>query len=142
MSWICPNPECSFENSDDVIVCPCDGTYRRTRLVLSTPEGGSWRTAITMDVTRRAYGRLYPGVEHQYVPHNEGAHPFSVVKAANGAWQLVANASCPIRTVLNTVPCEGGRAYPLKPGDEIAIAPASNPASLYAPLRVSFVPVE
>ena len=96
---------------------------------------------IDVDVTRAVYRRLYPGVEHQYVPRSEGGHPYSIVKANTGEWQLLANPSSPIRTVLNAEACEGGRRYSLKSGDRISIAPPENVAKTFAPLTVSLLPV-
>ena len=141
MSWKCGVPECQFENDDNSVVCACCGRARRSRLVLTSPSGTSWRTMIDADVTRSVYRRLYPGVEHQYVPRSEGGHPFSVVKANTGEWQLRANPASPIRTVLNADACEGGRCYGLKPGDVIAIAPATDTTKVKAPLTVSFQPI-
>ena len=142
MSWICPT--CQYVNADSDVRCACDGHVRRSRLELSVPEGGDgvWRTTISADVTRRAYRRLYPGTEHQYVPRNDGEHPFSVVRTASTPWTLVANGASPIRTVLDGVPCNPGQEYPLKTGDVIAIAPAGNPSRQYAPLKVELVPME
>ena len=143
MSWKCHVPECQFENDDDnSVVCACCGRARRSRLVLTAPSGASWRTMIDADVTRAVYRRLYPGVAHQYVPRNEGGHPYSIVRANTGEWQLLANPSSPISTVLNSGTCEGGRRYGLKNGDSISIAPSANAAKTYAPLTVSLLPVE
>lgn len=141
MSWKCGVPECQFENDDNSVVCACCGRARRSRLVLTSPSGASWRTMIDADITRSVYRRLYPGVEHQYVPRTEGGHPFSVVKANTGEWQLRANPACPIRTALNADACEGGRCYGLKSGDVIAIAPATDTTKVKAPLTVSFQPI-
>ncbi len=142
MSWKCQVPECQFENDDNSVVCACCGRARRSRLVLMAPSGASWRTMIDADVTRAVYRRLYPGVEHQYVPRSEGGHPYSIVRANTGEWQLLANPSSPIRTVLNSGACEGGRRYGLKNGDNISIAPSANAAKTFAPLTVSLLPVE
>ena len=142
MSWKCQVSECQFENDDNSVFCACCGRARRSRLVLTTPSGASWRTMIDVDVTRAVYRRLYPGVEHQYVPRNEGGHPYSIVRANTGEWQLLANPSSPISTVLNSGTCEGGRRYGLKDGDIISIAPSANAAKTYAPLTVSRLPVE
>ena len=142
MSWKCQEPECQFENDDNSVVCACCGRARRSRLVLTAPSGASWRTMIDVDVTRAVYRRLYPGVEHQYVPRNEGGHPYSIVRANTGEWQLLANPSSPISTVLNSGTCEGGRRYGLKNGDSISIAPSANAAKTYVPLTVSLLPVE
>ena len=140
MSWKCP--ECQFENDDNNVVCECCGRVRRSRLELTSQSGTSWRTMIDVDVTRAVYRRLYPGVEHQYVPRNEGGHPFSIVKANTGEWQLQANPSSPIRTVLNATACEGGRCYGLKNGDCIAIAPPSDVTRTFAPLTVSLLSID
>lgn len=142
MSWKCKVSECQFENDDSSVVCACCGRARRSRLVLTTPSGGSWRTMIDVDVTRAVYRRLYPGVEHQYVPRNEGGHPYSIVRANTGEWQLQANPSSPVRTVLNSAACEGGRRYGLANGDCIAIAPPSDAARTFAPLTVSILPID
>ena len=142
MSWKCQEPECQFENDDNSVVCACCGRARRSRLVLTAPSGASWRTMIDVDVTRAVYRRLYPGVEHQYVPRNEGGHPYSIVRANTGEWQLLANPSSPIHTVLNSGTCEGGRRYGLKNGDSISIAPSANVTKTFAPLTVSLLPVE
>ncbi len=142
MSWKCQVSECQFENDDNSVVCACCGRARRSRLVLTAPSGASWRTMIDVDVTRAVYRRLYPGVEHQYVPRNEGGHPYSIVRANTGEWQLLANPSSPISTVLNSGTCEGWRRYGLKNGDSISIAPSANAAKTYAPLTVSLIPVE
>ena len=142
MSWKCKESECQFENDDSSVICACCGRARRVRLVLTAPSGTSWHTRIDVDVTRAVYRRLYPGVEHQYVPRNEGGHPYSIIKANTGEWQLQANPSSPIRTVLNSVACEGGRRYCLANGDCIAIAPSADAAKTYAPLTVSLLPIE
>lgn len=142
MSWKCPEPECQFENDDGSVVCACCGRARRSRLVLTASTDVSWRTMIDADVTRSVYRRLYPGVEHQYVPRNEGGHPFSVMRANTGEWQLRANPASPIRTVLNATACEGGRCYSLKSGDVVAIAPATDTTKAKAPLTVSLLPID
>ena len=142
MSLKCQVVECQFENEDGSVVCACCGRARRSRLALTSPSGASWRTMIDVDVTRAVYRRLYPGVEHQYVPRNEGGHPFSIVKANTGEWQLFVNPSSPIRTVLNSEVCDGGCRYGLKDGDSISIAPSASAAKTYALLTVSLIPVE
>ena len=142
MSWRCLDPECQFENEDSTVVCACCGRARRVRLVLTSSAGGTWWTMLMVEVTRSVYRHLFPGVEHQYVPRNEGEHPFSVMRANTGEWQLVANASSPICTVLNGQACTGGQGYALRAGDVITIAPPTNVAKLFAPVTVSLVPVE
>lgn len=141
MSWKCEEPECQFENEDGCVVCACCGRARRSRLALTAPSGQAWRTMIDADITRPVYRRLYPGVEHQYVPRNEGEHPYSVLKTSTGEWQLRANPASPIRTVLNAVACESGRGYGLTTGDVIAIASPANTTKTYAPLTVSLQPI-
>lgn len=141
MSWKCQEPECQFENDDGSVVCACCGRARRSRLALTSPSGASVRTTIDIDVTRAVYRRLYPGVEHQYVPRTEGGHPYSIARANTGEWQLVANAGSLIRTVLNSSACEGGRRYVLKDGDRISIAPPSDVTKTFAPVTVSLHPV-
>ena len=142
MSWKCQESECQFENDDDnSVVCACCGRARLSRLVLTSPAGTTWGTMVEVEVTRAVYRRLYPGVEHQYVPRSEGGHPYSIVRANTGEWQLLVNPSSPIRTVLNAEACEGGRRYGLKNGDSISIAPPTNAAKVYAPLTVSLLPV-
>lgn len=142
MSWKCQVPECQFENDDNSVVCACCGRARRSRFVLTTPSGTSWRTMIDADITRAVYRRLYPGVEHQYVPRNDGEHPYSIVRANTGEWQLLANPSSPISTVLNSETCVVGQRYGLKNGDCISIAASKNATKTYAPLVVSLLPVE
>lgn len=137
MSWICP--KCNFTVADGLFRCAACNYQLETRLVLTSGEGNSWRTLISDDVTRRTYKRLYPGVEHQYIPRNEGEHPFSVVKDATNKWFLKYNGNSPVAVALNGNICEAGNEYPLNEGDSISIASRSDSSRQIAPITVSLV---
>lgn len=136
MSWTCPN--CNFVVEGDSVRCAACNYQLEMRLVLSSNVGNNWRTFITADVTRRTYKRLYPDVEHQYVPRNEGEHPYSVEKNVNNEWMLKPNGQSPVGVAINGTPCEDGYEYPLNEGDVISIASQSDNSRQVAPLKVSF----
>ena len=78
MGWHCP--KCNFMVEDGAFQCMACGYHQETRLILTSGVGNKWRTLISAEITRRTYKRLYPDTEHQYIPRNEGEHPFSVIK--------------------------------------------------------------
>lgn len=137
MSWSCP--KCNFMMDDAACRCVACSYQLETRIVLTSSIGNSWRTLISAELTRRAYKRLYPEVEHQYIPRNEGEHPFSVIKSEDNRWFLKPNVNSPVAVTLNGSLCDGDKEYSLNENDSISIASRNDPSKQVAPLTVSFV---
>lgn len=140
MSWKCK--QCDHENEDSAVRCPACGCVRLARLVLTSDSGASWRTLIDAEITRRTYRHLYPGVEHQYIPRDEGGHPFSVCRNGANEWFIHANAMCRIGVSVNGQLCEDESMSELHNGDVICITPRGTTTHNIAPLKVSFVPID
>ena len=140
MSWQCPN--CTFVLEDTMLQCNACGYQRKTKLVLTSQEGLTWKTFIDADITRKTYKRLYSGIEHQYIPKNEGEHPFSVIKDENNLWFLDSNPDSPVGVALNGEVCDDEMSYQLKEHDTISIVSRSNPSKHVALLEVSFLLAE
>ena len=137
MSWKCP--KCSFELGDEACQCVACGYRIKTRLVLTSNIGKNWITTVSTEVTRRSYRHIYPDVEHQYIPRNDGENPYSVILDANNCWFLKANGNSPVAVMLNGSLCESGSEYQLNNGDSIAIASRNDSSKQVAPVKVSFV---
>ena len=137
MSWKCP--KCNFLMDDAECRCKACSYQLETRLILTSSVGNTWRTLITAEITRRTYKRLYPETEHQYVPRNEGEHPFSVIKSEDNLWFLKPNANSPVAVALNGTVCGDDNEYSLNENDSISIASRKDPSKQVAPLTVSFV---
>ncbi len=135
MSWTCP--KCNNEVSDDAsLVCNVCGYIDILVLRFQSEAGNEWQTKTDVDVNRRAYRRLYPGVEHQYVSHEEGCHPFSLKRKRRG-WELIANPDSTLAVKLNDDVCMEGVAYELHSGDKIWLASKEDTSVQVAPLTVS-----
>ncbi|SHN01835.1 hypothetical protein [Fibrobacter sp. UWB7] len=137
MGWHCP--KCNFMVEDGAFQCMACGYHQETRLILTSGVGNKWRTLISAEITRRTYKRLYPDTEHQYIPRNEGEHPFSVIKDAENNWFLQVNGKSPVAVTLNGNLCDPAREYLLNNGDSISIASRSDSSRQVAPLTVSFI---
>ena len=134
MSWICVN--CQMQSEDDSLIsCEACGFFRRTEIHLQSEPGNDWHTRIDCDVTRSVYRRLYPGIEHQYVPRNEGEHPYSLCKTTNG-WVLRINPSSKLAVKYNDDLCTEDQEYQLSAGDVILLASKEDPSRQVAPLTV------
>lgn len=137
MTWICQ--QCNNSHLDDEsVVCDICGSYRRSQLHLRSSEA-DWHTRTDCIVSRAVYRKLYPGVEHQYIPHNEENYPFSLCRD-NNVWTLLVNIASTLAVKLNSEVCEIETAYPLRNGDVITLASKANPAKEVAPLTIFLAP--